>query len=552
MTKKIFNAVFSAMIVVVAVSLVIVIFILYNSYAAAQKSQLKTELSLVAGAVESHGISYFDHIKDYDCRLTWIDSDGTVLFDSEKPAAEMDNHADREEVKEAIENGFGESARSSSALKKTIYRAEKLNDGTILRVSLTYDGLPAMLVKMLFPLIYIVLAALILSFVGARLLSVKIVEPLNSLNLDKPMENNAYTELSPLLTHIENQQIQIKNRVDELKERTNELTAVIENMSEGLLLMNNKGEVITLNPAAASFFNTDLSAVGNSFFSFEKDKDIRQTLLTANRNGKSDLIVERNGRIYRLIASRIDKGQENSGETVLVLDKTEYILAENRRREFTANVSHELKTPLHTIMGRAELIENGIVKSEDLPKFAGEIREDASRLLTLIEDIIRLSQLDNGNKMDFEHLDLFKCVHTEAELLQDYANQHQIDIKISGESAVINGVPRLVHEIIYNLCENAIKYNKAGGFVEINTKNTSDGAVLTVKDNGIGIDKEHIPRIYERFYRVDKSRSKAIGGTGLGLSIVKHAAIYMHAEIHTESELGKGTKITVTFPPFSE
>ena len=545
MTKKIFRSVFFTAMTVLIACVFIIMGFLYDYFTIVQKNQLKEELSLAANGVQSGGVEYLSSLKS-DVRLTWIASDGSVLFDSEKDAQVMENHLDREEVKEALEDGFGESSRFSSTFtEKMYYFAQKLSDGTVLRVSENKASVLSLFVSMAQPIALIILFALILSLLLASRLSRRIVEPLATLDFEHPLENKVYEEFTPVLYHIQDLQNQINSQISELAARKNEFYAVIENMNEGLVLLNGDGVILSINPAAEKFFSGNGEYVGKSFCFIEKDKEIQCLPSRAEKEGGAQCEVCRDGREYQLNASPICRGKENHGVVLLIFDITEKCFAERNRREFTANVSHELKTPLHSIMGRAELIENGMVKSEDIPSFASYIRTEASRLVALIEDIIRLSRLDEKDEMPKEQLDLYELVCEEAESLSHAAKERHVTIKTEGEHATVTGVKQLLHEIVYNLCENAVKYNKEGGSVTISVKKEDEHTVLSVSDTGIGIPPEHQSRVFERFYRVDKSHSKETGGTGLGLSIVKHAVEYMGGEINLESGEDIGTTVTI-------
>ncbi len=549
MTQKIFRSILIVAITVLLLSLLFIVGVLYDYFGSAQKSRLNAELNLAAGGVEAGGTDYLKSLDADGFRLTLVSADGEVVFDTETNPETMENHSQREEIIEALETGFGESSRYSQTLmEQTFYCAKRLADNSILRISASRMTVPALLLGMLRPILIIVIAALVLSLVFASRMSKRIVQPLNSLNLDKPLENNAYDEISPLLTHIEQQQRQITRQKDKLAASKREFFAVIKNMNEGLVLLNNKNEIISINPAAESFLGANGDALGKDFIMIERSRDISSCLEEAFSSGKSVLETQRNGRVYQLNFSAIEADSEKTGVVILIFDITDRFFAERNRREFTANVSHELKTPLQTIMGSAELIENGLVKKEDVGGFASKIRQEASRLVSLIDDIIRLSQLDEAEDLPSEDVDLYELAKSQIDLLASVANDKGISLRLCGESFTVSAVRRLAQEIIYNLCENAIKYNKDGGSVDISVESKSKEAVIRVSDTGIGIPPEHQARVFERFYRVDKSHSKETGGTGLGLSIVKHAVQYMNGTIHLESRFGEGTTVTVRLP----
>ena len=560
MTKKIFKSILSVALVILLSSLVMIIGVLYDYFRGVQKNQLRTELAFAAEGVEVSGAAYLEGLNDDSCRITLVGEDGTVLYDSVESAEKMGNHADREEIKEAREYGTGEASRYSSTLtEQTIYISKLLSDGSVLRVSVSHATVPALVFGMLQPLIVVLLLAFILSSVLAHRLSEKIVEPLSAIDLDKPLENNTYDELAPVLSHIEKQHRQIARQMYDLDRSRSEFEAVTHNMKEGLVLTSEKGEIISINPSAASFFlgvkpdsaefyEHEKGCIGKDFLTLDRSRETHELIERAQANGEAESRVSRWGREYQLNASRVLSDGKFTGIVLLIFDVTDKVFAERNRREFTANVSHELKTPLQSIMGSAELIENGLVKPEDMKEFSDRIYKEAARLLTLIEDIIRLSQLDENVELAWENLDIAKMASDTAALLRDTAEKKNVKINFDCEPTEIYGVRQLYSEIIYNLCENAIKYNKDGGSVTVSVHQKNGGIELTVSDTGIGIPPEHRSRVFERFYRVDKSHSKATGGTGLGLSIVKHAVQYLGGQIDLTSRVGEGTKITVFFP----
>lgn len=547
MTKKIFRSSFAVAMLVLLACLVLLLGALYDYFGNMQREQLKTELSLAATGVEQDGVAYLKALQQENCRLTLVGTDGRVLFDSDGKATEMGNHADREEIAQAMKTGSGESSRYSSTLtEQTVYYAKRLSDGTVLRVSVSRATVPVLILGMLQPILIILTLALILSGVLARRLSKKIVEPFNALNLDEPLENNTYDELSPLLTHIDHQQKKIAAQRQELQRKQNEFYAVIKNMNEGLVLLNGSGMVLSINPAASSFFGAS-NCIGQDFLTVERSHEISRTLEEAARRGHAEMQLSREGREYQLRAGRIEESGTLSGMVLLIFDITDRVFAERNRQEFTANVSHELKTPLHSIMGSAELIENGMVKPEDLPRFVGHIRTEAERLVSLIDNILRLSQLDEGVSLPSEAIDLHALAAAELDSLSQIAANKHVLLSLKGETAEAKGVRQLLHEIVYNLCDNAIKYNVDGGSVTVTTRCEGEKVLLSVADTGIGIPPEHQQRVFERFYRVDKSHSRQTGGTGLGLSIVKHAVQYMDGSLDLKSRPGEGTTVTVCF-----
>ena len=549
MTKKIFRSIVLIAGAVLLASLVIIMGCLYEYFGGVQEQQLQDELGLAAIMVEDGGETGLQRVDTRRYRLTWIDADGTVLYDTDADAESLENHGGRAEVQQAMENGTGESVRySTTFLEKTMYCAKRLSDGTVLRISRSHATVGVLLLGMLQPILVVLIAALVLSAIFARRLSRRIVEPLNNLDLDHPLENDAYEELSPLLGRISRQSGQINAQVRELKRKTDEFAQITGSLREGLVLLDERGYVLSINPTAQRLFGVDAGCVGQDFLVVDRSRELDSAIAAAMSEGHSELRAERAGRIWQFDISRIDTAGEQRGAALLAFDITEHENAEQSRREFTANVSHELKTPLQGIIGSAELLESGMVKQEDVPRFVGHIRAEAQRLVTLIGDIIRLSQLDEGDEMPRESVDLLSVAKEAAQDLQGAAEARSVTISVEGKSVQINGVRRLLYETIYNLCDNAVKYNREGGSVRVQVDEADGKASIRVTDTGIGIAPEHQSRIFERFYRVDKSHSKASGGTGLGLSIVKHAVAYHHGEIALESEVGKGTAITVSFP----
>ena len=548
MTSKIFKSILTVAIAVLLASLVVIIGALYPYFGGVQEAQLRDELSLAAEATEQLGESYLSNVDSNRYRLTWVGTDGTVIFDSHADAASMENHAAREEIKEALVSGTGSSTRHSSTLtEQTIYEAPRLNDGSVLRISVSRATALVLVLGMLQPILIVLVIAIVLSAWLAHRMAKRVVEPLNKLNLEKPMENDVYEELSPLLRRIHAQHKEIKFQMNALKRKQDEFDQITGNMKEALVLLDNTGRIISINPAAKALFGAGSTCVGEDFLNIDRKQNMRVALDEANTQGHADFHTKKNGREYQFDLSRIDSDGNNHGMVILAFDITEQVNAEKHRQEFTANVSHELKTPLQSIIGSAELMENGIVKEEDIPRFVGHIRKEASRLVYLIDDIIRLSRLDEGDEMPHEDVSLRVLSEEICETLADAAKLKDVSLEVTGDDGVINGVRRLLYEVVYNLCDNAIKYNNPGGKVEVAIVEQQGTVKISVSDTGIGIAPEHQDKVFERFYRVDKSHSKQSGGTGLGLSIVKHAVQYHHGKITVESELNKGTTISVLF-----
>ena len=549
MTKKIFQSILLVAGCILLASLLIIMGFLYDYFGGVEENQLRNELSLAAAAVEDGGTDYLSRLTADRCRLTWIAADGSVLYDTRTDAESLENHASRAEVSQALTTGTGESTRYSSTLmEKTMYYAQRLDDGTVLRISISRATVGMIAVGMIQPLLIVLIVALILSGLLARRLSRRIVDPLNSLDLEHPLDNDAYEELSPLLKRIHRQHVEIQTQLRELHERTDEFTQITGSMREGLVLLDEHGSILSINAAAQTLFGADAQCVGRDFLTIERSHEISAAIQATVTDGHSEVRAERAGRVYQFDISRITSDGKLLGTVILAFDITEQEFAERNRREFTANVSHELKTPLQGIIGSAELIENGMVRPDDLPRFVGHIHAEAARLVTLIDDIIRLSQLDEGNAMSTEPVDLLAVSQEAAENLHDAAAARDVTVSVTGQPSVIPGVRRLLYEVVYNLCDNAIKYNRGGGRVDVTVAADAGSSSITVADTGIGIAPEHQGRVFERFYRVDKSHSKASGGTGLGLSIVKHAVQYHHGRIELESTPGTGTTIRVVFP----
>lgn len=548
MTKKIFWSIMLAAGTVLAASLVVIMGCLYSYFSDIQGKQLEDELTLAAVAVEENGREYLEKVKSRQYRLTWVAGDGEVLYDTQSDGENMENHGDRQEIREALLNREGKSSRySTTLLERTLYYAQRLEDGSVLRISVSSATVWILVLGMIQPILVVIVVALILSGVLAGRISHHIMEPLNSLDLERPLENDTYEEIAPLLNRINKQHGQIAEQMSELQRKSDEFAQITEGMTEGLVLLNEKNIIISINPAALKLFHAAYSCKGKDFLTIERSHSVSSAIQDAFTGGHSEIRIEREGKEYQLHVNRIESKGSVIGAVVLAFDITEAAYAERNRREFTANVSHELKTPLQSIMGSAELIENGLVKAEDMPRFVGHIRTEAERLVTLIEDIIRLSRLDEGDEMPLEDVDLYEVATEVVAQLNDTAKTANVKMTVTGERVDVKGVRRLLTETLFNLCDNAIKYNKDGGTVEITVERRMEQAVVSVKDSGIGISPEHQTRVFERFYRVDKSRSKESGGTGLGLSIVKHAVRYMNGKIDLKSTPGEGTEIQVSF-----
>ena len=549
MTNKIFRSILLVAVAVLLLSFAIIMNVLYGFFAETQYRQLQSELAIAAHGVEYGGGEWLESLTVSGYRLTRVDADGNVLFDSQADPASMENHGGRQEILQALETGSGRSERMSATLtEKTLYQATRLSDGTVLRISVTQNSILTLTLGMLTPACFVLAAAVALSAVLAGRLSKRIVKPLNNLDLERPLENEVYGELSPLLTRIAQQRREIDRQVAALRQKQDEFAAVTGSMNEGLVLLNEKGGVLSMNPAALALFRVDGDCVGADFLSLERSRGILHAVEQALAGSQGEALLERDGRRYQIDASPIQSGGKTVGAALLSFDITDRAMAEQRRREFTANVSHELKTPLQSILGSAELMETGLVKAEDVPMFTGRIHSEAARLVTLIDDIIRLSQLDEGEDLPVEPVDMLAVAKEAASQLADAAGAKGVQLSVQGKSVSVQGVRRLLHEIAYNLMDNAIRYNREGGSVTATVSAEAAAMVFTVTDTGIGIPGEHLQRIFERFYRVDKSHSKSTGGTGLGLSIVKHAVEAHRGEVTVKSEVGKGTEMRVLIP----
>lgn len=548
MTKKIFHSIFTVALVVLLASIGIATSVLYDYFNNSQVKQLKAELSLVADTVNEVGVEYFENFNSTVFRFTVVDADGTVLYDTQANANEMENHGDREEIIEAFKDGKGSSARYSSTLtEKTFYEAVKLQNGDVLRISVSQLTVGVLIINMLPVICAIIFVAAAVAGILSHTMAKKITEPLMQLNLEHPADNSTYEELTPILNKIHKQHKQIKAQMETLRRKSDEFEQIISSMNEGLVLLDEHGMVLSMNTAAKKIFAVKKDVKGSDFLLFDRTSKMSKAIWNALAGNRSEYTEERNGSEYQFTVNSIESDGKVLGAVILVFDISDRAFAERNRQEFTANVTHELKTPLQSIIGSAELLENGLVKPEDTARFVGNIRKEATRLVSLINDIIRLSQLDENSEPATETIELTEVAKEVVEVLTVSAAKKNVELIIEGEPQIIYGVRRYIYEIIYNLCDNAIRYNLDGGKVTIAIGNDNGRAVISVKDTGIGIAPEHQSRIFERFYRVDKSHSKETGGTGLGLSIVKHAVQYHSGKVTLVSELGKGTTITITF-----
>ena len=553
MTRKIFQSMIAVVVSVLLLSLALITGVLYEHFESAMLDQMRTTASFVEQGVKEDGMKYLDEMSSSQCRITWIEADGTVKFDNRSDPGTMENHADRAEVKEALENESGTSIRRSSTLSEhTLYYAKRMQDGTVLRLAMSQRSVLFLMGGMISPVVFIFLAACALAGVLSYRVSKKIVKPLGSIDLQHPEQVETYDELSPFLQRIAAQNREIRSQMEEIRKQQQEFSMITENMSEGLFVVDRNYQILSYNRSAVRIFGMAPESVPENLLAVNRSEGFRSVVDSALKGRHAQENLELDGRVYQIIASPVCQ-QEDAldlvGAVILTLDVTEKEAQEQYRREFTANVSHELKTPLTSISGIAEIIRNGIVRSEDIPHFAGKIYDESQRLITLIGDIIKLSRLDeNQVPMERESVDLLETARDVVQQLASVARKNGVTLVTNGSHGVVNGVRQVLGEMVYNLCENAVKYNRPGGRVWVDVRQAADHVELCVKDTGIGIPAAEQGRIFERFYRVDKSHSKAVGGTGLGLSIVKHGAALHHATIHVDSEPGEGTAITLTFP----
>lgn len=550
MTKRIFRSICLVALVVFFSCVILFMGVLYEYFSNVEHAQLAMQTDLAAQGVRNEGIGYFDDLSIADYRITWIDTDGHVIYDSESDTANMENHLEREEVQEALLAGYGESERYSVTLmERALYSARKLDDGSVLRLSISQKSILTLLLGMVQPVCMIFGIALVLSVVLAIRVSKKIVEPINEIDLDDPLSNEGYDELSPFLRRIDSQRKQLHKQETRLLQKENELNTIIDSMNEGMILLNPQGKIISINPAARKLLDAGENCAGMDMLSLCRNLDLQEILGDALKGERGERTILLHGESYQIDANPITSENLVKGAALFFFNITEKEKSEQIRREFTANVSHELKTPLHTISGYAELLKDNMVKENDRMPFAGKIYNETQRMIRLVEDIISLSRLDEGAAdMKREDIELYGLALKAVQSLETEAEAAGVTLTISGTAVTLNGISQLLYSVIYNLCDNAIKYNQEHGKVTVTVRREESAAVLTVEDTGIGIAPEHQERIFERFYRVDKSRSKAVGGTGLGLSIVKHAAKIHHARIEVNSSVGKGTIVIVRFP----
>ena len=549
MAKKIFRSTMAVGLWVLLLSAALFLGMLYQYFTDRFTQELESETWLVARGVESMGLDYLDGLRT-DNRITWVAQDGTVLYDNEADAAAMENHADREEIQEALFGIQGTARRESATLSQlTIYVAHRLDDGSVIRLAGSQSTVVHLLMAMAPPIVLILIVTLIFAAALSSRLTKRLVRPILELDLERPEDSEVYDELSPLLTRIRRQNDTIRAQMDQLRQQKQEFTALTENMSEGFLLLDAKGRVLSYNTGVLRLLGAAAPAEEASVLTLDRS-DVFQQLVEQVLDGRrSQVRMERAGRILQLLGDPVLRDGETAGAVLVLLDVTEREQAEQMRREFTANVSHELKTPLTSISGMAEIMKDGLVKQEDVRGFAADIYQESQRLIRLVEDILHLSRLDEGGGgLERQEIDLLDLARAVEDRLQSTAKQHQVELELTGDHAAIQGLPSVVEEMVYNLCDNAIKYNRPGGKASVRVEDGADAVTVTVSDTGIGIPPEDRERVFERFYRVDKSHSKAIGGTGLGLSIVKHGAALHNAQVELDSAPGKGTTVRLRFP----
>ena len=538
--------------VAVVLSSLLTALVYYASFDKRMKEEVREETQFVRSAVELSGIGYLEKVAGTPNRITLVDTDGTVLYDNQAEAASMENHGGREEVREALTGGAGEASRVSGTLsEQTFYYAVKLQNGQVLRVAAQTESVFAALVSVLPWMVGVALAAALVTVIFSRFLTRKIVAPINALDLDHPADNASYDELSPLLNRIARQGQVIEEQIRSLREKQEEFTSITENMSEGFLVLDRNTDILSYNTSALRLLGAEAAPAEShaSALALNRSAGFRSAVDTALSGSRGEQLLRQNGRCCQVMANPVWREGEVEGAVVVILDITEQEERENLRREFTANVSHELKTPLTSISGFAEIIQNGIVKPEDIPRFAGNIYVESQRLISLVDDILNLSRLDEADvQLEREDFDLSALCRDVAARLKPAAKKNGVVITVIGDRAPINGVKSIVDEMVYNLCDNAVKYNRKNGRVTLTVSQEPAGTVLRVIDTGIGIPKADVDRVFERFYRVDKSHSKEIGGTGLGLSIVKHGAAFHNAKVSLQSTEGEGTAVRLVFP----
>ncbi|HEN2652055.1 TPA: PAS domain-containing protein, partial [Streptococcus agalactiae] len=542
MTKKIFRTTLSASLGIVLVTILMIMGFLYNYFNRIQREQLRTQTALASQGISFEGKDYFENLKTSNVRITWVDNKGQVLYDTQSDAKHMKNHANRQEIKEAIKSGYGESTRWSATLtEKSIYAAQRLNNGTIVRLSVAQQTIFYLLLGMMSPLAIIILLAIILSVLIARYIAKKVSEPLNNIDLDHPLSNDSYEEITPLLRRLDSHQSKIQHQKLLLQKRQKEFDTIISKIKEGMILLDDQARIVSINAEALKLFQINDDWHGRFMMEVSRDLTLKDLIDQGLKGKKKEANIDIENNHYRVLVRPTTDNNRVTGLVVLLFDVTDQLQMEQLQREFTANVSHELKTPLHVISGYSELLANQMVPNEEVPQFAAKIHKESERLVKLVEDIINLSHLDEQEKLPQETVNLYDLTQKVLEGLQAKADKKHIQINFNGEEAILRGNPVLLNSLVYNLCDNALTYNHEKGQVNVTLKNSPDTITLEVSDTGLGIAEKDKKRIFERFYRVDKSRSKIVGGTGLGLSIVKSALDFHNGSIKVDSHLGQGT-----------
>lgn len=550
MTKKIFKSSILASVIVLIIGMACVLGVLYRHFGGQIINELKKEAEYLSYGVELKGKDYLENVNEQDSRITYIDDAGNVLYDSMADEEAMENHKDREEFQEAEETGVGQAERISDTLsERTLYYAVRLSDNSVLRVSSTQDSVLALTVQLIPPALGILAVLIILACFFASRIASRIVEPLNSLDLEHPEENMVYEEVAPLLSKIHKQNGQIRLQIEEARRNQEEFRIITENMQEGLLVIDAYTMILSGNSSVWKMFQVWEPKIGESVYSLDRTEDFRKVIEKVLKGEHGSALLHVDNEFIHLIANPVTREGSTVGAVLVLMNETEKVQRESLRREFSANVSHELKTPLTSISGYAEIIQGGLVRDEDIRGFAGRIYKEAQRLIQLVEDTIKISQLDEGaNPYEWEDVDIYQLSKEVCGNLKDVAYKKNVHLFIEGKEVYCRAVRPILEEVLYNLCDNGIKYNRDDGTVSIHIEEEEENVRIVVKDTGIGIPREDISRVFERFYRVDKSHSREIGGTGLGLSIVKHGVTFLGGTVDMISELGKGTEITVILP----
>lgn len=550
MSKKIFKYIMLVSSLITVLGLAFVVGILYHYFQGQLMGELKKEAVYISRGVESAGTDYLKKLNDEESRITYVDESGKVIYDNEADVESMDNHGHRKEIREAEINGEGADERMSSTLsEKTMYYAVRLENGNVLRVSSNQASVWMLLLQLLPPFVAVLILMLLLSGVFASRLSGKVVEPLNGLDLEHPDENDVYDEVQPLLSKIGRQSRQIRLQLEAARRQQKEFSIITENMQEGLLVIDRYTMVLSVNSSVGRLLKVKEVKTGESVYLLNRSEEFRDVVCQVLDGKHEDKVLRLDGSEIQVIANPVTRENKTEGAVILLVDVTEKVEREQLRREFSANVSHELKTPLTSISGFAEIMQDGFVKDEDVKVFAGRIYKEAQRLIRLVGDVIRISRLDEGGlPYQWEKLDLYSLTHDIFSTLHEAAEKQEVHMYMEGGSTVLDTVSTIMEEVLYNVCDNAVKYNRRGGEVFVRLKDGEDAVRVNVRDTGIGIPKEDQERIFERFYRVDKSHSREIGGTGLGLSIVKHGVKTLNGRLWLNSEPGQGTEIIMEFP----